>query len=106
MKKNDIKLLSCPFCGGKPFVYTTGNTSCGFFAEIICKNCGCRTGRVAEKTASDVWNTRKPIEHIVEQLKNETDCPNCSMYCMDANMCGFDEMRKQAINIVRDSLEE
>ena len=42
------------------------------------------------------------VENVVEQLKNEEDCPNCSMHCIDANMCGFDEMRKLAVNIVRD----
>ena len=46
------------------------------------------------------------VEKVIEELENETDCPNCSMYCMDANMCGFDEMRKQAIEIVRNGGKE
>ena len=41
------------------------------------------------------------VEKVVEQLEEETDCPNCSMYCADAHICGFDEMRKQAIDIVK-----
>ena len=68
--QND-KLLPCPFCGGKPFVYTTGSVSCGFYVEIICENCGCRTDRAYEEVASEVWNTRKPMERIVEQLEEE-----------------------------------
>lgn len=41
------------------------------------------------------------------ELEDEyIECPNCSMYCADANMCGFDEMRKLAINIVRDGGKE
>lgn len=45
-------------------------------------------------------------ELIKEKLEEETDCPNCSMYCADANMCGFDEMRKQAISIVDEVAQE
>ena len=46
------------------------------------------------------------IENVLKQLEDCDDCPNCSMYCADANICGFDEMRKRAINIVRDGMEE
>jgi Lar family restriction alleviation protein len=67
------ELKPCPFCGGKPFVYTTGNVSCGFYVEIICENCGCRTDRAIEEVASDVWNARRPIEDIVEQLEYEKE---------------------------------
>lgn len=37
----------------------------------------------------------KVFNKILERLKEETDCPNCSMYCADANMCGFEEMKKR-----------
>ena len=43
---------------------------------------------------------------IKEKLQDETDCPNCSMYCADANICGFDEMCKQAISIVDEAAKE
>jgi Lar family restriction alleviation protein len=56
------ELLSCPFCGGKPFVYISGSKSCGFFEEIICEKCGCRTDRLKEGIAKDAWNTRTPKE--------------------------------------------
>ena len=46
------------------------------------------------------------VEKLIEKLEEETDCPNCSMHCMDANMCGFDEMRKQAINTIRELAKE
>lgn len=52
------KLKSCPFCSGKPYVYTSGNESCGFFEEIICGECGCRTKRLKEGIAKDAWNRR------------------------------------------------
>ena len=44
--------------------------------------------------------TAYDVDKVVEQLE-EIDCPNCSMYCVDANICGFDEMRKQTIDIIR-----
>ena len=56
------ELKPCPFCGGKAYVYTSGNESCGFFEEIICKKCGCRTNRLKEGIAEDVWNTRTQKE--------------------------------------------
>ena len=49
---------------------------------------------------------QKYFDKIKERLEEETYCPNCSMYCADANMCGFDEMRKQAIEIVNQVAEE
>lgn len=45
--------------------------------------------------------TAYDVEKVVAELEEETDCPNCSMYCADAHICGFDEMRKQAIDLVR-----
>ena len=46
-------------------------------------------------------------EQVLAELEDEyIECPNCSMYCADANMCGFDEMRKQAIDIVRNGGRE
>lgn len=45
--------------------------------------------------------TAYDISKVVAELEEETDCPNCSMYCADAHICGFDEMRKQAIEIVK-----
>ena len=49
---------------------------------------------------------REFVEKIISSLEEETDCPNCSMYCADANICGFDEMRKQAINTINELAEE
>lgn len=45
--------------------------------------------------------TAYDVEKVVAELEEETECPNCSMYCADAHICGFDEMRKQAIDIVK-----
>lgn len=48
----------------------------------------------------------KAFEKILEMLEEETNCPNCSMYCADANICGFEEMQKQAISIVKEVAKE
>ena len=45
--------------------------------------------------------TAYDVSKVVEELEGETSCPNCSMYCADANICGFEEMQKQAIEIVK-----
>ena len=50
--------------------------------------------------------TAYDVEKVLEELKQANTCPNCSMYCADANMCGHDEMRKQAIEIVRNGGKE
>ena len=64
------------------------------------------------KFVNDLWHitgikafienqpTAYDVDKVVEQLE-ETDCPNCSIYCVDANICEFDEMRKQTIDIIR-----
>ena len=46
------------------------------------------------------------IKKLIHTLEEETDCPNCSMHCVDAHICGFDEMRKQTITIINDLVEE
>jgi Lar family restriction alleviation protein len=67
--KMQNKLLPCPFCGGEANVigYKT------FYAQ--CTECGVATGfyNTIEQT-NEAWNTRKPMERIVEQLEEEIDC--------------------------------
>lgn len=70
------ELKKCPFCGGEAFLYQSGNTSCGFFGEVICKKCGVRTERVYKNLAIKVWNNRpteseiraKAIDEFAEKL--------------------------------------
>ncbi len=84
------ELKPCPFCGGKAKLY--GNTRLvgtkfKNYQVATCLNddCSCRTGfceTVAE--AIERWNTRKPIEKVVEQLEKEkeihTEHYNNSLY--------------------------
>lgn len=72
------KLLPCPFCGGKAKVHVTYETE-----FVTCTKCGCRTevivgdyydeGFMDGLQALEKWNTRKPMEWIVERLEEQTD---------------------------------
>lgn len=65
---NEIKLLPCPFCGEKAEII---NHRSGEYA-VECTNCYGKTHRsVTEKLAIERWNTRKPIDRIVEQLQEK-----------------------------------
>lgn len=63
--QND-KLLPCPFCGGEARWGTVLKT------WIVCESCGFETpySQDTEKTER-LWNTRKPMERITEQLEKE-----------------------------------
>lgn len=75
---SEEELKPCPFCGGVAKLYGSSKiTGTGFkhYQIVVCLNddCGCRTGfceTVAD--AIEKWNTRKPIEKIVEQLEEWT----------------------------------
>ena len=56
------ELKPCPFCGGEPFIYFSGSSSNGSFAEIICKSCKCQTDRLPESKAIEAWNRRTEDE--------------------------------------------
>lgn len=73
------ELKRCPFCGGEARLQKPYRKR-GWY--VICKNtnCGCRTPFYQHLYTSEddlqtiatmVWNNRKPMERIVERLKNE-----------------------------------
>ena len=65
---NDKKLLPCPFCGGEAFFATEGGN------WIACKLCGAETDYFERaKEAINAWNTRKPMERIVERLEQQAE---------------------------------
>lgn len=69
---SEIKLLPCPFCGRKAELRYNKDG----FAYILCANDGCyaRTdGCLNENEASRLWNTRKPMERIIERLEESAD---------------------------------
>lgn len=77
---SEIKLKPCPFCGNSHLVQAEipvvreflGEKKTKIRYQIYCASCGCKTGRKrTEQEAEEVWNTRKPMEQIIEQLKAE-----------------------------------
>lgn len=64
---SEIKLKPCPFCGGEA---TLRKSELAGLYHIACFECGCRQDASYKKeTVIKAWNTRKPMERIVEQLE-------------------------------------
>lgn len=72
------KLKLCPFCGGEAFINyeTMVDDRRIYWAQIICGKCHCRSCgnwsnsyENAEKKEIKAWNTRKPMDRIVERLE-------------------------------------
>ena len=80
---SEIKLLPCPFCGGEAEFYrmtTRQNFRWSDCVGVRCKTCGASCSTVLYDArihpndeeyyeAAKAWNTRKPIERIVERLE-------------------------------------
>lgn len=67
---SEIKLLPCPFCGGEAEL----NLFLGNYL-VTCTECPGATAPIRGTTkeeAIEAWNTRKPMQEIVERLENES----------------------------------
>lgn len=63
---SEIKLLPCPFCGGEAEIL--GDKT----HWIYCPNCCSETKSFkTKKEAIERWNTRKPMERIIEKLEDK-----------------------------------
>lgn len=79
------ELKRCPFCGGEAEFYRTAIKTNGSWCDSVvvkCKECEARTGRIlydAQKHPNDkeydeaavLWNTRKPVDAVLEHLEEE-----------------------------------
>ena len=65
------ELKKCPFCGGEAaWDFLNGYKTMGW--SIVCIQCRSRCGYHATKEEAIIaWNTRKPMERIVERLDEE-----------------------------------
>lgn len=61
------KLKPCPFCGGEAYEYYTGLNF--ELCQVICKECGSKTARIIAEESIALWNTRKPMDKIVDELE-------------------------------------
>lgn len=67
---SEIKLLPCPFCGNE-MVYIVGTN----VYWVHCCECGVDSPIFdSKKEAVKWWNTRKPMERIVDELLNLKKC--------------------------------
>ena len=74
---NETKLLRCPFCGGEAFLHTVEPhkhiivdlPDYGGGAFVECTNCSCAISGETAEEAAKAWNTRKPMEDIVDELE-------------------------------------
>lgn len=108
-KTSEIKLLPCPFCGGEAKLEKENriNIYC-----VQCEDCKCMTTfqfdfgegeEISKKKAIEVWNTRKPMERIVERLKEERK--EVTRWDSDKHYIykeGADWMGEKAIEIVKE----
>ena len=63
------RLKPCPMCGGVAGLYHDYKG----FAIVQCNKCSIGTlYRPSKKVAVTEWNTRKPMDRIVEQLEEES----------------------------------
>ena len=104
---SEIKLLPCPFCGGQVDLFSWSQTPLNYEYGIECRECQMlfqvnRYGSTKEDVVS-LWNTRKPMERIVERLE-ELEEDNTAdwqrFHCDDdfGRACAFEK----AIEIVKE----
>lgn len=66
------KLKPCPFCGGEVVMDELQITATRKVDYFICENCGATTHFEYADSLSEAieaWNTRKPMDKVVEQLE-------------------------------------
>ncbi len=64
---SETKLLPCPFCGGEATLRKSEVTQ---LYHVACFECGCRQdSSYKSESAINAWNTRKPMDDIVERLE-------------------------------------
>lgn len=60
------ELKKCPFCGGDATIQKLSNSTLSF---VVCVDCRMRTPTLQDgKTAMRVWNTRTPMDNILENI--------------------------------------
>lgn len=65
------QLAKCPFCGGEAITVEVYNAKENkLYPAVKCFECECRTPMMKTfEQAIKIWNTRKPVERILERLK-------------------------------------
>ena len=97
------KLKPCPFCGGEAILNKRISSYDGTaFYGVLCVNTGCCDipSLYTKDQAVDKWNTRKPMDRIVEQLEG---LPN-----VNSDYWNFSDLidRDDALEIVKGAQDE
>ena len=79
-KTSDKRILPCPFCGGEAKLMRF--PKCERKYVVICENEQCMASvgnySYSKEKAIKAWNTRKPLERIVERLEEQAE--ECRKY--------------------------
>lgn len=115
-KTSDKRLLPCPFCGAKAaFAYIEKMYK--EYPAISCTNDKCFAGKIfilftTKEEAITAWNTRKPMERIVERLEEELALSDKEkLRCINEDALQFDIAKGyatgiyNAIEIVKEEIE-
>ena len=76
------ELKRCPFCGGEVRFVKTGCSSRGKIGHLYCD--GCKESFFkndiwhTESELYEKWNTRKPLERVIERLEEQAE--ECKKY--------------------------
>ena len=96
------ELKRCPFCGAKARLCSFQSQTIKTYKEywVKCKNDCCQTINFrSEEKAIEQWNTRKPIDRIVEKLEEmEEKAIKVKNVTVSSYACG---MMHKAIEIVK-----
>lgn len=99
---SEIKLKECPFCGSDRLYITERNYFGENYCTISCIECHIsQTGNEFEtkEDAIEQWNTRNPMDRIVERLEELADNSNNHMY--ESYFDGKEDGIREAIEIVK-----
>lgn len=83
---SDERLKPCPFCGGE-----AKKTYFNFLPAVQCKRCKATVFREYREQVNGAevlfWNTRKPMERIVEKLEEKYK----TFICKNTEPCDYPE---------------
>ena len=97
---SEIKLLPCPFCGGDNLGFYHNHLFRDGY-EVRCYDChfGLQESRTKQE-AIEAWNTRKPMERIIERLEEELKLSDIEKErCIRENPLQFDEAKGYSTGI-------
>ena len=99
---SETKLLPCPFCGGEAVLEPRISVH-KEINRIVCTRCGANSG--LHHTLPDAvirkWNTRKPVERIIERLEEaHRKSEGCPKFEKAFRQVAFEE----AIEIIKEGM--